>query len=436
MQRTAGVLRSLVFIVLLLAVGFGVAGALTALRVEPPRSDLTALPPLVETFEVRPTDVIEEFTGYGTVRAIHSARVAAEVSGTVVSCGDTIREGTVVSRGEVLLQLDDREYGHRRDQAEAMAEAEQASIEELDVELSNLAQLMNTAEQELRLAGDEKRRLGGLYERDLAAKKELDFATLAYQQARRVVQGYERDRDKLVPRRRRLEASKRGFEAEAAIARLNVERCVIRAPFAGTVHDLTVDLGDRVAPGMVLLTVVDSSSVEIPIQLAASSFGNVEVGAECRIASERDRSRDWTGKVVRIAPVADERTRTFEVYIVVENDRADRSALLPGLFVLADVRGPVHAEAIVVPRSACRDGKVYIVEGDVVRERRVTIEHVMKGSALVTGKLALGDRVVTSHLNRLADGAPVRVRTYAMPTSSDGRQVQGVHGTTSGAPVP
>ena len=436
MQRTAGLLRSLVFIALLLAVGFGVAGVFTALRVEPPRTNLTALPPLVETFEVQPADVVEEFTGYGTVRAIHSARVAAEVSGTVVSCGETIREGTVVSRGEILLRLDDREYAHRQDRAEAMAEAEQASIEELDVELSNLTQLMKTAEQELRLAGDEKRRVGGLYERDLAAKKEFDFATLAYQRARRVVQGYERERGKLGPRRRRLEASKRGFEAEAAIARLNVERCVIRAPFSGTVNDLSVDLGDRVAPGMVLLTVVDSSSVEIPIQLAASSFGDVEVGTECRIASEGDRSQGWKGEVVRIAPVADERTRTFEVYIVVENDRTDGSALLPGLFVLADVRGPVHAEAIVVPRSACRDGKVYVVEGDVVRERRVTIERFMKGGSLVTGNLVLGDRVVTSHLNRLADGAPVRVRAYASPTSGDKRQVHGAHGATDGAPAP
>ena len=436
MQGTAGVLRSFVFIVLLLAVGFGVAGAFTALRVEPPRTDLTALPPLVETFEVQPADVVEEFTGYGTVRAIHSARVAAEVSGTVVACGEKIREGSVVSQDEVLLRLDDREYGHLRDRAEAMAEAEQASIEELDVEVSNLGQLMKTAEQELRLAGDEKRRVGGLYERDLAAKKEFDFATLGYQQARRVVQGYQREREKLGPRRRRLQASKRGFEAEAAIARLNVERCVIRAPFSGTVNDLSVDLGDRVAPGMVLLTVVDSSSVEIPIQLAASSFGNVEVGAECHIASEGDRGRGWKGEVVRIAPVADERTRTFEVYIVVENDRTDGSTLLPGLFVLADVRGPVHAQAIVVPRSACRDGKVYVVEGDVVRERRVTIERFMKGGSLVTGNLVLGDRVVTSHLNRLADGAPVRVRAYTSPTSGDKRQVHGVHGATDGALEP
>jgi hypothetical protein len=70
MQQSAGILRSVVLIILLLAAGLAIAGVLSALRVEPPRTDLVALPPLVESFEVVPLDVVEQFSGHGTVRAI------------------------------------------------------------------------------------------------------------------------------------------------------------------------------------------------------------------------------------------------------------------------------------------------------------------------------------------------------------------------------
>ena len=48
-------------------------------------------------------------------------------------------------------------------------------------------------------------------------------------------------------------------------AQLDIERCRIQAPFTGRIESLNVDAGDRVGPGTVVLSLVDSSRVEIPV---------------------------------------------------------------------------------------------------------------------------------------------------------------------------
>jgi RND family efflux transporter MFP subunit len=398
-----------------------VAAAMIAVRKEPPRRKLATLPPLVESMVVRAEDVQEQFVGYGTVRAIRDVRVAAEVAANVVERVGDIRAGSVVTRGQVLVLLDDRQYRHVHDRAVALADAEQASLSELEGEAKNLKELVETAEQELRVARSEKLRVTDLFEHNMAAKKEYDFANLAYQQARRVLQGYERELARVGPRSARFEASKRGYEADAALAWLNIERCRIKAPFAGRIDTLSVDAGDRVGPGSVVLRLIDSSRVEIPIRLPAAVYDRVRVGAPCRVGYESRAGVAWSppylpplkgglwGVVTRIAPTADERTRTFAVYIVVDNIEGESGELVPGMFVRGQVDGPLHHGAILVPRGACRAGRVFIVEDDLARIRSVTIERFIEERAMVSGDLQSGDRVILSHLGKLADGSPVRL---------------------------
>lgn len=403
------ILRSIVLIALVLGLGAGTAGVLVAYRVEPPRREQAVLPPVVESIVVEPRDLIEQFVGYGTVRAMRRADLAAEVAASVVNRTDGIREGSAVSAGQVVLYLDDREYRHVLEQARARADAEEAALQELDADAQNLNRLIKTAENELRVAQAEKTRVTDLFERGLAAKKEYDFADLAFQQARRVLEGYRREFARIAPRRARSEASKRGYEAEAALARLNIERCRIKAPFDGRIASLQVDVGHRVAPGSVVLTLVDASRVEIPVQLRASVYDLVQVGATCTVDSEVRSDAVWDGQVARIAPVADEQTRTFAAYIVVDNASLEHQ-LVPGTFVRVEVAGPRHAGALLVPRGACRHERVYVVENDLARARSVTTGRVMRDRVLITAGLTPGDRVILSHLDKLTDGSPVRVR--------------------------
>ena len=195
------------------------AGVLYMTRIEPPRKVADALPPLVTSIVAQPEDVTEHFVGYGTALADRSAKLAAEVAATVVERVGGIRAGARVAKDQPLIRFDDREYRLALAQAEARAAAERASLDGLAVEREKTNRLLATAEEELRVGESERNRVARLFERNQAAKKEYDVASLAYQQARRTVQGYQRELARLSPRAARLKASILSYEAGASLAR-------------------------------------------------------------------------------------------------------------------------------------------------------------------------------------------------------------------------
>ena len=174
-------LVSLLLIVVMLGGGSGLAGWLYSVRVEPPRRDIGQMAPLVESVVVKCEDVTEQFVGYGTVLADRVANLSAEVSATVVERPGGIDSGSIVSKSQLLIRLDDREYRHALDRALALTEVEEATLAELSVEANKLAQMVKTVQRELDVALDEKKRVEDLFERDLAAQPFLhdrQFSTI------------------------------------------------------------------------------------------------------------------------------------------------------------------------------------------------------------------------------------------------------------------
>lgn len=407
MNRGPSVVLSLLLIVVILSGGVAIASWLIVTRVKPPRTEVGALPPVVEVVALKRQNVTEQFVGYGSAGADRVARLAAEVPANVLERVGGIREGSAVDKGQPLIRLDDREYALSYDRSVALAKAQQASIDELEVERTKLGTLLQAAQSELQLADSERTRVTRLFEHDQAAKQEFDAARMAYQQALRVQLGYERDIAKLDPRTAQLEASKKSYEAAAELAKLNVERCVIKAPFAGSIDSLNVDEGDRVGVGTVLLTLVDRRHVEVPLQLPASSYDRIRVGARCALQCESLSDLSWKGTIARVSPVVDAQTRTYAAYITVDNTEQPQP-LVPGTFVRATVFGRSHPDQLVVPRSAIRDGAVFVANDGMVHRRAVTTVLTVSDRAMVAGDLHEGDQLIMTHLDAMAEGVAVR----------------------------
>lgn len=415
-QRPRYLVRTIAVMVLFTGVGVSIAWLLLAIQVKPPRTDVETSAPVVKVVALSREDVTEQYVGYGTAGADRTARLAAEVSANVVERVDNIRAGKAVAKDQALIRLDHREYQLAYDRAQALATAEQAALDEVAVEREKLTSLLRAAEAELRLTESERDRVSRLFERNQAAKKEFDFANLAYHQSRRTTLGYHRELARLDPRAARLAASLLSYEAAAELAQLNVERCTIRAPFAGSINELAVDVGDRVGPGSILLTLVDLDHIEVPLQLPAGSYGSVRVGSSCDVICESVPHQSWSGTIARVAPVVDVQTRTYAAYVTVTN-AALRRPLVPGTFVRATVMGQTHMARIVVPRSAIRDGVVFVMNDGKAHRRNVVTERTIVDRAVVSGGLQAGDRLILSHLDAMAEG--MAVRTGEQATASD-----------------
>ena len=400
----------------LLAGGVMIAGWLYSTKPPPVRTAEPPLPPLVKVRTMVPEDIQEYFIGYGTARAKVDAVLAAEVRGVVVQIAEGLDDGVHVEAGQLLARIDDRQYRQHVSRTEAMMAELEAQIVQLDVEEANIARLMAISEQEVEVNRNELHRVAGLFEKQQAAKKEYDFARLAYQQSRRQHVAYQNQLDLIAPRRTAFQASLKARRADAELAALDVERCRITAPFAGEVESVSVDMGDHLHVGGEILRLLSIRVVEIPIQLAASVRWMVAVGARCRLEADSMPGVYWNGVVARIAPSADAQSRTFAAYVEADNDR-QLTPLVPGTFVTARVEGPLRKQVLAVPRGVVLESHVFVVNDNRVHVRPVQVDRYVGDLALVTGELKPGDDVVLTNLDVLSEGSVVRVAR--VPSGSD-----------------
>ncbi len=401
------VIVSLVLIGGSLGLSVAFVSYLIAHKPTPQRTSGSVRAPLVDTLELTPRDIREVIHGFGTARAARSATITAEVSASVVELVGGLDEGVSVKAGDVLVRLDSRQYEQDLLEAESQLMAVKAQRAQLSVERDNLGALREIADADLTVTGDELARVRRLHEDGVAPKTELDSVRLQYQAALRAKQEVDNQYALLEPRRLGLNAEEAGAMARAERAKLNTEKCAIVAPFSGEVLTVHVNVGDRVQLGSRVLGLVDLRHIEVPLLLPVSVRSRVSVGAEVSVYVESFAACQWKGQISRLSPAADERTRTFEVYVEIDNE-ARQVPLMPGSFVKADIAGPLMREILVVPRTTVVNDVVYVVEGDVALSRRVSIDRFLVDDAVIHGDVSAGDVVVVSNLDLLYDGIAVR----------------------------
>ncbi|MBL8753326.1 MAG: efflux RND transporter periplasmic adaptor subunit, partial [Planctomycetes bacterium] len=209
--------------------------------------------------------------------------------------------------------------------------------------------------------------------------------------------------------------------AEAAVARTGqaLANCMVRAPYAGRVLRGSVQVGDFVARGTVLAKVhaLDAVEVALPLPDAELQFLDLPqrpgdaVGPTVRLRAEfGGAAANWSGRIVRTAGEVDVKTRMVHAIAEVEDPFAGAVPLVPGMFVRAEIDGHRIDGAVALPREAMRDADhVFVVDGDVLRWRRVEVLRAERTHVVLQGGVAAGERVVVQDLETPTDGMRVRV---------------------------
>ncbi|MBN2563178.1 MAG: efflux RND transporter periplasmic adaptor subunit [Phycisphaerae bacterium] len=401
---------SVVLIVAMIGGASWIAVWLSKTKPHAQRRNVASLSPLVEVQVLSRQDVQEVFTGYGNARADQAVVLSAEVSGRIVDVPKGVKDGSRVVEDQVLARIDDRQYRQQLARAEGQLADADAQLKELDVEKANADKLVAIAREEVEVTRNEYKRLTDLYEKQVASKKEWDFARLAYQQSRRALQGLENQVELIAPRRARLLAARDARRAEQDLADLDVQRCTIKAPFTGQIREIMVEVGDRVQIGGPVLGLIDPVHIEVPIELPASVYPRTQVGSACELTVDSLPGVRWEATVNRLSPLADARSRTFMAYVEVDN-AVQETPLVPGYFLTAKVSGPLLRQVFAVPRGAIVDGQVFVANDNKAHTRGVRTDRLIGDRAVVSGDLSAGDMVILTNLDTLYEGAQVRLRT-------------------------
>jgi RND family efflux transporter MFP subunit len=213
------------------------------------------------------------------------------------------------------------------------------------------------------------------------------------------------------------EQSYRSLQAARArieLARKAVSDTTIRAPFAGLVAERVVSVGDYVTRGAHVATVVRVDPMRVELTVPEQAISLIKDGQAVQMTVDAYPGETFVARTRYVSPSLRTDQRALTVEAVAAN--AD-GRLKPGLFATASIQQPAGAPALLVPATAVETiagtSRVYVIKGDKVEERIVTLGGPVGQQVEITSGLAKGETIAAVPKGHLSDGLDVRARALS-----------------------
>lgn len=394
-----------------LAIGILAVMFMAGGRQPPAELDVGEASQRVRFVEVQRVNLVPQAEGYGEVQPEKVWDAVAQVAGRVIETYPRLDDGEIIAAGTLLFRIDPVDSELRL--AQAMAE-----LAELKVQETNTLASLEIDRRNVQLAEREKDRIARLASKGTASRSDVDDAERSVLSARTSVQNSENSLA-LLPTRRRV------LEAQLAQAERDLANTRVSAPFNLRIADLAIEKDQYVGVGQTLFSGDAVDRVEIVAQMAVTSLRKLFIGREGALPSVSEMENvlpgftgfrplvrmdlgnqhaEWEAEFVRFSDLVDPQTRTIGVVIAVDKplEKAipgQRPPLSKGMFVQVVIRGHTQPGRLVLPRSAVRDGHVYVMDQEQrLQLRPVSLLFNQGALSVVASGVEAGERVVVSDL--------------------------------------
>jgi membrane fusion protein, multidrug efflux system len=310
----------------------------------------------------------QEFSG--TVRAGNTTGMGFELAGKLELL--MVDSGDRVQQGQLLATLDTRLLQAEQDELSASLAQVQA---DLDLAISTL-------------------------------KRSLELKQQGYVSQQQL--------DEVKSQLSNLQAGKQRLQASLQANRLKQDKSSLLAPFDGSIGRRHHNLGEVVAAGSPVFTLVDANNTQAHIGVPVETAQTLAQGQE---VSVRVGTRDFNTHIAGISTQVDPMTRTVEVRVTLPQD----AGVINGEIAYLNYEQRVIQPGYWVPISALTDGlrglwNIYIIRPDgddsyLVELRDVEILYTDKAQAYVRGALVQDELIVTEGLHKLVAGQRVKPNT-------------------------
>ena len=326
-----------------------------------------ALPVAVRAFKATRIEFTDFLPTMGTVRGQTEVELKFEINGVVKSV--EFREGDIVSQGQVLITLDDKDAVLRVEYGEAKLKA---------------------AEAQLALAQKRVEINDQLYQLGAIIKSKLEEAQLEAEQTKM-----------------QMETTRKEME----LAKAELTKTVFKAPMNGVMGTREVEVGGFVTPQVIVATIMDIRSVLVELGIIERDIERIRLGERVKISIDALSQATFQGTIDNLAPMIEGKSRTLTAKVKVDNPQGQ---LLPGMFARADIAVFEKPNALVIPTSALKDsdndGKfdsVFVVDGEVARLRPITLGYLTTDYAEIAAGIQEGDQVISEARGALKDGSKI-----------------------------
>jgi len=356
--------------------------------------DVATAPAITRNLQ-RDVEVVGSFAADEEV--VVSAQAAGELSQLNVDFGG------YVSQGQVIATIDQRDAKLKVEQAEATLKQTLARLgmkegEKFD---SNQNADVRVAKSQLDWAKLELDRSVKLIEKGDIPRSSYDEKVTNHNlaQAR-----YQAAIDSVNQQLAAVEQQK----AALALAKKALADTVVRSPISGAVKEKHASRGSYLMVNGKIVTLVKINPLRLRADIPESSVAAVRTGQTINVTVDAFPNRTFTGRVVRIGPSLDEKTRALTVEAEVANSG---NLLRPGMFAKSRLITSANAPAVMVPQRAVAPvaglNKVFVIENGKAVERVVKTGATDGDLIEIVGGVKDGEVVATSNLDKLQTGTAV-----------------------------
>lgn len=302
----------------------------------------------------------------GEVRARVESRLGFRVGGKITA--RKVDPGTVVKKGQVLMQLDPQDLKLSQAQAKANLRAAETGRDLAKAELKRY--------QELRV-------------KNFVSQAVLDAKQSAYSSAQATVDA--------------AQAAYFGQSNQAGYATLVSD-------VDGVVTAVDAEVGQVVSPGTPVVRVAKMGEKEIVIGLPEDKVEQLRKLTDVTVRLWANKDVVIPGKVREVSPVADPATRTYAVKVSIPDSAPDVKL---GMTAMVQFASTMATPQIKVPLTALYHEKnttsVWVVDKGVARMVPVTIAGTSANDVVLAGGVTAGQTVVTAGVNLIKPGQKVTI---------------------------
>lgn len=310
-------------------------------------------PPLnVTAIVVSSKDFSNAISLSGSIEANENVEIRSEVSGIAEKIYFT--EGTQVSKGQVLVKVND---------IELRAQLSQAFTKQ-------------------KLASENERRAKLLLQKEAISQEEYDIASAEF----------------------------RSLKAQTQLIQAQIAKTTIRAPFSGKIGLRNISPGTYVTPTTIITKLVSSNQVKISFSIPEKYASEIDNNATIHFTIPNNTQK-FTAKIYAIEPEIEVATRTLKIKAIADNSAGK---LIPGTFANIELALKNIKNAIVIPTEAIvpvQDGKiVFIANNGKAKEVKIETLARTDKDVVVTSGVKSGDTILTSGIMSLKDEADIKVK--------------------------
>ena len=391
----------------------------------------------VKTFTLKKIPYRAHAVGYGNVEPQVLLKAKSEVSGKISYIHPQLKQGGSLPKGTVVLKIEPTTFKFSLDQSKAGLSGSQSSLKQLEVEEKSTWRSMKIAEKNLAVEKKELQRIQKIWNKRLIARSTLDKEQQKVLLLQQQVEDLKGKLGSYASRKQAILAQIKQSKTKVEQTQDTLGRTEIRLPFDARIGKVLVEKGEFTPAGAVLFEALGTDAVEINAQLSMRQFrpllsgldhkklsldnpasfqkvlNNLDLEARVHLVGFPNKETFWQGKLLRISESIDPVRDTIGLVVLVDKPYegvipGERPPLLKGMYSAVTFYAPPKP-ALLIPRSAMHQGRVYLVTKDNTLEIRTVSVLFQQGRFVVLKDgLGEGETIIINDVVPIIEGLPLK----------------------------